>query len=78
MKQNSMFSAFNSACAHWSLFCPNSCFQKNPYVPTVHFNYRYFEIKDAKGKKHAWFGGGTDLTPYFLDENVSVSKIVTS
>lgn len=48
-------------------------FQKNPSVPTVHFNYRYFEVTDEKGKKHWWFGGGTDLTPYFLDEQVSTT-----
>lgn len=41
---------------------------KNPNVPTVHFNYRYFEVTDEKGTKHWWFGGGTDLTPYYLDE----------
>ncbi|XP_060553310.1 LOW QUALITY PROTEIN: oxygen-dependent coproporphyrinogen-III oxidase-like, partial [Ruditapes philippinarum] len=41
---------------------------KNPNVPTIHFNYRYFEVTDETGMKHWWFGGGTDLTPYFLDE----------
>ncbi|EDO41336.1 predicted protein [Nematostella vectensis] len=41
---------------------------RNPYVPTVHFNYRYFEVTDIDGQKHAWFGGGTDLTPYYLNE----------
>jgi coproporphyrinogen III oxidase len=41
----------------------------NPHVPTAHFNYRYFEIEDAEGKKHCWFGGGTDLTPSYLDES---------
>ncbi|XP_074647203.1 oxygen-dependent coproporphyrinogen-III oxidase-like [Tubulanus polymorphus] len=41
---------------------------KNPNVPTLHFNYRYFEVSDTDGKKHWWFGGGTDLTPYILDE----------
>ncbi|KAL4233101.1 hypothetical protein ACF0H5_007786 [Mactra antiquata] len=41
---------------------------RNPHVPTIHFNYRYFEVTDSTGKKHWWFGGGTDLTPYFLDE----------
>ena len=40
---------------------------RNPHVPTIHFNYRYFEIEDAEGKKHSWFGGGTDLTPMYLD-----------
>lgn len=23
---------------------------KNPHVPTMHFNYRYFEIEEADGK----------------------------
>ncbi|KAK8732132.1 hypothetical protein OTU49_007200 [Cherax quadricarinatus] len=43
---------------------------RNPHVPTIHFNYRYFEMQDEDGKnKHWWFGGGTDLTPYYLDED---------
>ncbi|HCF28038.1 MAG TPA: oxygen-dependent coproporphyrinogen oxidase [Cyanobacteria bacterium UBA11049] len=33
---------------------------RNPYVPTVHLNYRYFEAGPVW-----WFGGGTDLTPYY-------------
>lgn len=41
---------------------------RNPNVPTIHFNYRYFEVDEGNGKKSWWFGGGTDLTPYFLDE----------
>ena len=40
----------------------------NPMVPTVHFNYRYFEVNDGSGKTLSWFGGGTDLTPYYLDK----------
>lgn len=40
----------------------------NPYVPTVHANWRYFELYDNEGeKKDNWFGGGADLTPYYLD-----------
>lgn len=23
---------------------------KNPHIPTVHFNYRYFEVEDADGE----------------------------
>ena len=46
--------------------------QKNPNIPTVHFNYRYFDVVDGDGKKHWWFGGGQDLTPYILDEEVNV------
>ncbi|XP_059922488.1 oxygen-dependent coproporphyrinogen-III oxidase, mitochondrial [Gadus macrocephalus] len=41
---------------------------KNPHVPTVHFNYRYFEIEEEDGSKQWWFGGGTDLTPTYLNE----------
>ncbi|GAU93438.1 hypothetical protein RvY_05378 [Ramazzottius varieornatus] len=41
---------------------------RNPHVPTIHFNYRYFEVTEENGAKQAWFGGGTDLTPYYLDE----------
>ncbi|XP_028400665.1 oxygen-dependent coproporphyrinogen-III oxidase-like [Dendronephthya gigantea] len=41
---------------------------RNPMVPTIHFNYRYFEVQDQDGQKSWWFGGGTDLTPYYLDE----------
>ena len=39
----------------------------NPMVPTIHFNYRYFEVNSGDGKIIWWFGGGTDLTPYYLD-----------
>ncbi|XP_061883792.1 oxygen-dependent coproporphyrinogen-III oxidase, mitochondrial [Entelurus aequoreus] len=42
---------------------------KNPHIPTVHFNYRYFEIEEEDGSKQWWFGGGTDLTPIYLDED---------
>src|SRR5215467_13466707 len=33
---------------------------RSPMVPTVHANFRYLEKGDA-----SWFGGGTDLTPYY-------------
>ena len=57
---------------------------RNPHVPTLHFNYRYFEVEESPGKTRWWFGGGCvsfkidrssnvqvflqDLTPYYLDE----------
>ncbi|PQJ20221.1 oxygen-dependent coproporphyrinogen oxidase [Nonlabens tegetincola] len=42
---------------------------KNPFVPTVHCNFRYFEMYDEKGRiVDSWFGGGLDLTPYYLFE----------
>ena len=41
----------------------------NPYVPTVHANWRYFELYNAACEvADRWFGGGTDLTPYYLFE----------
>lgn len=40
---------------------------KNPMVPTVHANWRYFEMYDQEGNiVDQWFGGGQDLTPYYL------------
>ncbi|MCB9830853.1 MAG: oxygen-dependent coproporphyrinogen oxidase [Planctomycetes bacterium] len=39
----------------------------NPLAPTVHANYRYFEMESNTGDRLAWwFGGGTDLTPNYL------------
>ena len=41
----------------------------NPFVPTVHCNYRMFELYNEKEEvMDRWFGGGTDLTPYYLME----------
>lgn len=42
---------------------------KSPMVPTVHANWRYFELYNTKGAiVDQWFGGGLDLTPYYLFE----------
>ncbi len=46
---------------------------KNPFAPTVHANYRYFEVyNDAQEITQFWFGGGSDLTPYYLFEEDAV------
>ncbi|WP_430908722.1 oxygen-dependent coproporphyrinogen oxidase [Maribacter sp. 2-571] len=46
---------------------------KNPMVPTVHANWRYFEMYDKNGKLvDQWFGGGQDLTPYYLFDEDAV------
>jgi coproporphyrinogen III oxidase len=38
----------------------------NPYAPTAHCNFRYFEAQAPDGSRSAWwFGGGADLTPYY-------------
>jgi len=42
---------------------------KNPFVPTTHANWRYFEMYNKSGEVlKSWFGGGQDLTPYYLFE----------
>ena len=45
----------------------------SPFVPTVHANWRYFEMYDEAGNiVTQWFGGGQDLTPYYLfDEDAT-------
>lgn len=56
---------------------------RNPNAPTVHANYRYFEITepvDPSGEEKStetkllawWFGGGCDLTPSYLFEDDAV------
>jgi len=37
----------------------------SPMIPTVHMNLRYIELSNGD----AWFGGGADLTPYYLFED---------
>lgn len=45
----------------------------NPNAPTVHLNYRYFEIENPDGTpKMWWFGGGSDLTPSYLFEEDAI------
>ncbi len=46
---------------------------KNPLVPTVHANWRFFEMYDKQGNTiDQWFGGGQDLTPYYLFEEDAI------
>jgi coproporphyrinogen III oxidase len=43
---------------------------RNPYVPTVHMNVRYFVAQKSGAEPVSWFGGGMDLTPYYgFDED---------
>lgn len=35
---------------------------KNPHVPIIHMNVRYFETSVGK----YWFGGGIDVTPHYI------------
>ena len=39
---------------------------RNPFVPAVHANFRYFALgPDLHAPLDQWFGGGADLTPYY-------------
>ena len=38
---------------------------RNPYVPTVHMNVRFFVAEKPGVEPVSWFGGGMDLTPYY-------------
>ena len=53
----------------------------NPMAPTVHANWRYFETYPEQNLGEtpplgvgglAWFGGGQDLTPYYLFEDDAI------
>jgi len=41
---------------------------RNPYIPTTHMNVRMFIARGA-GAPVWWFGGGFDLTPYYVFED---------
>jgi len=44
----------------------------NPYIPTSHANVRFF-IAEKPGEEPVWwFGGGFDLTPYYLNEEDAI------
>ena len=54
---------------------------KNPMAPTVHANWRYFETYSNSFSQTtppsgagglSWFGGGQDLTPYYLFDEDAV------
>ncbi len=40
----------------------------NPMVPIIHMNVRYFEMSNGI----AWFGGGIDLTPHYVNSEDAV------
>lgn len=46
---------------------------ENPMAPTTHANFRFFEMYDKNDTIiDAWFGGGSDLTPYYLFEEDAI------
>lgn len=40
----------------------------NPFVPTAHLNVRFFIVRPSHAPPLWWFGGGFDLTPYYVFE----------
>lgn len=47
---------------------------RNPYVPTVHMNVRFFiaQPQHVGDEPIWWFGGGMDLTPYYPYEEDAI------
>lgn len=41
---------------------------RNPYIPTTHMNVRLFVAHGNNDPDVFWFGGGLDLTPYYIFE----------
>lgn len=43
---------------------------KNPWVPIIHMNVRYFETtpENPDSPQIYWFGGGIDLTPHYIQK----------
>ena len=45
----------------------------NPHIPTSHANVRFF-VAEKEGEEPVWwFGGGYDLTPYYLYEEDAIA-----
>ena len=42
---------------------------RNPYIPTSHANVRFFLAEHEQQAPVWWFGGGFDLTPYYIFED---------
>lgn len=40
---------------------------RSPMVPTTHANWRFIQLGDEM-----WFGGGSDLTPYYLEDSDAI------
>jgi coproporphyrinogen III oxidase len=47
----------------------------NPFVPTVHANFRFMRVKERETGNliDEWFGGGCDLTPNYLFEEDAIT-----
>ncbi len=41
---------------------------RNPHAPTTHCNIRFFQALPPEAEPVWWFGGGFDLTPYYVHD----------
>ncbi len=51
------FAARNTPLEFFAAGISSVIHPRNPHIPTIHFNYRYFELIDVDGKIHWWYGG---------------------
>lgn len=51
------FAARNTPLEFFAAGISSVVHPRNPHVPTIHFNYRYFELIDTDGTVHWWYGG---------------------
>lgn len=61
----------SSPCTRYTASISLVLHGRNPFVPSVHANYRYFEYLLPDKRKIFWFGGGSDLTPVYVSESES-------
>jgi coproporphyrinogen III oxidase len=66
------FKSVEGKLPFWAVGISSVIHPHNPHMPTIHFNFRYFEVEESNGNKQYWFGGGTDLTPSYLVEEDAV------
>ena len=45
---------------------------RSPLIPTVHANFRFFQVEKENSTSSWWFGGGFDLTPFYGFEEDAV------
>ena len=70
MIQHSIEEAATGYIADVLATLPDEHMSRNPHVPTVHMNVRFFRaLAPTPAEQDVWwFGGGMDLTPYYGEE----------
>ena len=73
-KQHSVNDKISSGSTFYATGISIVIHPKNPMVPIIHMNIRYFEVSNET----KWLGGGIDLTPHYIvkeDANYFHSKL---